>query len=313
VKTVLTNSPDEAADILRRGGLVAFPTETVYGLGADVFNEKAVAAIFKAKIRPADNPLIVHIADRSQIGLVASEVTEKASKLINAFFPGPLTIVLDRTDKVPYVATAGLETVGVRMPRDPLTHQFLLSCKTPVVAPSANLSGRPSPTTWQAVQEDLDSRIDCILVGGPTEIGIESTVIDCTGEVPILLRPGAIAINELEEIVPGIRSAGERDLLASHSPGMRHKHYSPVATVTLITPSEPIEFPPGSAYIGLNAREDNFAIKKVCGSVEEYARDLFEFFRQCDREGVTAIYSEVVAQMGIGAALMDRLRRASRR
>ena len=193
VKTVLTTSPDEAAEFIKRGGIVAFPTETVYGLGANVFDEKAVAKIFEAKRRPADNPLIAHIADIGQIGMLATEITESAKKFIDAFFPGPLTIVLRKTAKVPLIATAGLDTIGIRMPRSALAHQFLAACGTPVVAPSANLSGRPSPTTWQAVLEDLDGRIDCILQGDATEIGLESTVVDCTSAVPVILRGGSVS------------------------------------------------------------------------------------------------------------------------
>src|SRR5205085_2464416 len=161
---------------IKRSGVVAFPTETVYGLGANVFDETAITKIFEAKRRPADNPLIAHVSSIEQIGLLAAEITPKARQLISAFFPGPLTIVLKKTDAVPTIATAGLDTIGVRMPLNDLARRFIEACGMPLVAPSANLSGRPSPTTWQAVLEDLDGRIDCILQGDATEIGLESTV-----------------------------------------------------------------------------------------------------------------------------------------
>ena len=313
VKTLITDSPEEAAEFIRRGGIVAFPTETVYGLGANIFDESAIAKIFEAKRRPADNPLIVHIADKQQIELLAISPSDDARKLINKFFPGPLTVVLEKSSKVPLSATAGLNTVGVRMPRGPVTNNFLAACATPVAAPSANLSGRPSPTTWQAVLEDLDGRIDCILRGDPTEIGLESTVVDCTGKSPVVLRPGAVSIDELRTVVSEIRIAGEGHSTEARSPGMRHQHYSPTAMVRLVDAAEHIEPPPRTAYIGLHDRSENFELKKLCGTVEQYAHAVFEFFRECDRAGVRAIYCEAVDETGIGAALMDRLWRASDR
>jgi L-threonylcarbamoyladenylate synthase len=313
MKTVLTHSPVEAAEFIRSGGIVAFPTETVYGLGGDVFNETAIAKIFEAKRRPADNPLIVHIYDLSQIESLASEVSHDAKKLIEGFFPGPLTIVLKRSVRVPLIATAGLDTVGVRMPRNELAREFLSACETPVAAPSANLSGRPSPTTWQAVFEDLNARVDCILKGVATEIGLESTVVDCTGETPILLRPGSISVDELRRVIPSVIPASQSDRHAARSPGMRHRHYSPAAVVKLIEPGDAVDESTSSAYIGRSTRVEPFAVQKICRDVEEYARELFEFFRECDRLGIETIYCEKVSSDGIGTALMDRLRRAGER
>ncbi len=310
MKTVLTNDPIEAGEYIKRGGIVAFPTETVYGLGANVFDEKAVAKIFEAKRRPTDNPLIAHICEVGQIGTLATEITENAEKFIKSFFPGPLTIVLPKSDAVPSIATAGLNTIGVRMPRFELAHRFLAVCGAPVVAPSANLSGRPSPTTWQAVAEDLDGRLDCILQGDPTEIGLESTVVDCTGEVPLLLRQGVISLTQLQAVVPETRiyepTTGEQP----KSPGLKHKHYSPTARVIFVRVGDfAAEF--NSAYIGLRAPKEQYEIERVCKSVEEYAHAIFEFFRECDRQGINTIYCETVDETGIGAALMDRLRRAA--
>ncbi len=207
MRTVLTRSAAEAAQVIKKGGLAAFPTETVYGLGADVFNEAALGNIFAAKDRPADNPLIVHIASLEQIGLLTSAVTASAEKFIAAFFPGPLTLVLPKSGNVSSLATAGLDSVGIRMPGNRLAQEFLRLCATPVAAPSANLSGRPSPTTWQAVFEDLDGRIDCILQDEETEVGLESTVVDCTGEVPQVLRSGAVTLEQLREVVPETKAA----------------------------------------------------------------------------------------------------------
>jgi L-threonylcarbamoyladenylate synthase len=311
MKTEITDSADEAAEFIRAGGIVAFPTETVYGLGGDAFNEAAIARIFEAKRRPADNPLIVHIHDRGQIDDLASEVSPEAQKLIERFFPGPLTVVLKRSEGVPLIATAGLDSVGVRMPRYDLAQRFLKACDTPVAAPSANLSGRPSPTTWQAVREDLDGRVDCILKGDAAEIGLESTVVDCTGDIPVLLRPGSVSLDELRQVVPTIVAGSSTDTETARSPGMRHRHYSPAAVVKLLEPGQPIIDAASSAFIGLSSPPEPFALKKICQDADEYARELFEFFRECDRRAVKTIYCETVSPVGIGVALMDRLRRAS--
>jgi L-threonylcarbamoyladenylate synthase len=312
VKTLLTRSPERAAEFIKRGGIVAFPTETVYGLGADVFNESAVARIFEAKDRPVDNPLIAHVHDRGDISKVASDISTTARKLIFAFFPGPLTIVLSKAESVPLIATAGLETIGVRIPGRAIAQQFLDECGVPVVAPSANLSGRPSPTTWEAVYEDLNGRIDCILQDDATQIGIESTVVDCTSDPPVLLRKGAVSIERLREVVPDVQNlTSETSDAAVRSPGLRHKHYSPRAKVVIVHPTDSIcpGWPDG--YIGLSDPKTELRALRVCGSVDEYAHSLFEFFRDCYRAAVDTIYCEAVPEDGIGAALMDRLRRAA--
>ena len=298
--------------MIKRGGIVAFPTETVYGLGADVFNRDAIGSVFTAKLRPADNPLIAHISSVDQIGELATLITPSAQKLIAAFFPGPLTVVVPKTDRVPPNATAGLDTIGIRMPRSSPAKEFLAACGTAVVAPSANLSGRPSPTTWQAVLEDLDGRIDCILQGEPTEIGLESTVVDCTGDVPVLLRKGAISIEEVRGVVPETVAAADPSL-ELRSPGLRHKHYSPSAGVLLIGAHERLVTGPDTAYIGIAKSNglENLGLVRLCGTIEEYVHSVFEFFRECDRAGIKTIYCETVPETGLGAALMDRLRRAA--
>ncbi len=311
MRTTLTKDPDEAAAFIRSGGIVAFPTETVYGLGAAVFDESAVKRIFDAKRRPADNPLIAHIADLEQIHLLAAVIPTSAQKLIDTFFPGPLTIVLQKTDRVPLIATAGLNTIGIRMPRFALAHQFLTACGTPVAAPSANVSGRPSPTTWQAVAEDLEGRIDCILKGEATEIGLESTVVDCTSAVPVVLRSGSVTIEKLRDVVSEIKGINPAETGISKSPGMRHVHYSPRARVIITGSGEQDATEDDAAYIGISRPHTQFGIVMVATDVEDYARSLFEFFRECDRRGLGLIYCEPVEETGFGAALMDRISRAA--
>ena len=311
MKTLVTDSPTEAARFISAGGIVAFPTETVYGLGANVFDERAIEKIFAAKRRPSDNPLIVHVASPCQISLVASSIPETAQSLIKTFFPGPLTVVLPKRETVSSLASAGLSTIGVRMPKNTIANTFISECDTPIVAPSANLSGKPSPTTWQAVFEDLNGRVDCILKGDATEIGLESTVVDCTEDPPILLRPGAISMEQIQATVPSIQPiSGEQQEI--RSPGMRHQHYSPSAAVRLIYSGDSLAVDENSAFIGLHDRPSAFSVKRICGSVDEYARDVFEFFRECDRHQIATIYCEAITETGIGAALMDRLLRASK-
>lgn len=314
MKTILTTSAIEAAAFIERGGIVAFPTETVYGLGANVFDATAVAKIFEAKRRPADNPLIAHISTLEQIDTLASEIKADAELLINAYFPGPLTVVLKKRNTVPLIATAGLDTIGIRMPAFGLANEFLRACVVPIVAPSANLSGRPSPTTWEAVLEDLDGRIDCILKGDPTEIGLESTVVDCTSEVPILLRAGSVSLEQLRSIIPETRPMQTEPGEPARSPGMLHRHYSPRAKVVVIDPRSEIHADQSStrcSFIGLGIPAAGIELVKQCSSAEEYAHALFEFFRESDRRGIETIYCETVDGSGIGAALMDRLRRAA--
>lgn len=308
MKTLVTNSPPEAAAVIKAGGIAAFPTETVYGLGADIFNESAIEKVFRAKGRPADNPLIAHVSDVDQIARLTDFLTPAAERLLEAFAPGPLTVVVRRSPDVPLLATAGLDTIGIRMPRLPIAREFLAACGVPVVAPSANISGRPSPTTWQAVLEDLDGRIDCLLKGDGCEIGLESTVVDCTGEIAAVLRSGAISVEQIREVIPEVDFSQLTAEQASRSPGLRHRHYSPLARVVIgIAP--PLS--DNSAFIGLTRPNEYFRQTLICSGVAEYARSLFEFFRQCDRAGVEVIYCEPVDETGLGAALMDRIRRAA--
>lgn len=317
MNTLLTDDPEEAARILASGQLVAFPTETVYGLGADALDLDAVHAIFDAKGRPSDNPLIVHVASESDVAAVARDVSDAARVLMERFFPGPLTLILPKRDAVPDVVTAGLDTVGVRMPRHPVAMAFLEACGTPVAAPSANRSGRPSPTTWKAVYEDLDGRIACILKGGRTDAGVESTVVDCTTDPPAVLRPGAVSLEvlreALQEALPGteVRASGGEG--GARSPGTRHRHYAPDATVLLV--EGPDDAPTGLdvAYVGLDAPADpeSFGRVLVARDVEHYAHELFHYFRRADALGCRTIAAQIVPDEGLGRALNDRLRRAA--
>ena len=333
MKTFLTKSPTEAAEFIRRGGIVAFPTETVYGLGANVFDETAIAKIFAAKRRPDDNPLIAHVGNLEQIKLLVSEITPNAQKFIKAFFPAPLTLVLPKSEKVPLIATANLDTIGVRMPQNKIAQEFLKACETPLVAPSANLSGCPSPTNWQAVFEDLNGEIDCILQGAATEIGLESTVVDCASETPLILRSGAITLEQLQKIIPETRLYQVKESEAVRSPGLKHRHYSPRAKVVLVRGSRfkvqglrfkvsgsrflvqgsrfEIRGSKSEAFIGLSEPQSDFGLIKICVSVQEYAREVFAFFRECDNRNIEKIYCETVEKKGIGRALMDRLERSS--
>lgn len=313
MKTKITLSPSIAARFIQHGDVVAFPTETVYGLGASIVNEDAIKKIFEAKGRPADNPLIAHIADLQQLEQVTSQITPHAQRLIETFFPGALTLVLPKNQRVPASATAGLDTIGVRMPNHPIARQFLRACGVPLVAPSANLSGRPSPTTWLAVWDDLAGRIACILKGDQTKVGLESTVVDCVSRVPVVLRAGGVTLEQLRAVIPETTVADPHATEAPKSPGLKYRHYAPRAQVVFsILPPTSISTS-AAAYIGLEAPPQPELFKKIllCGSVEDYAHALFQFFRECDEAGVKTIFCQTVSEEGLGLALMDRLRRAA--
>jgi L-threonylcarbamoyladenylate synthase len=309
LQTKLTPDIEFAASFLRSGEVVAFPTETVYGLGGNAFDEKALRKIFAAKGRPADNPLIIHIGATEQLAEIVSQITPAAQRLIEAFWPGPLTVVLPKAERIPLLATANLQTVGVRAPAHPTANAFLRACGVPVAAPSANLSGRPSPTTWQAVAQDLDGRIACILQGGQTRVGLESTVVDCAGDTPHVLRAGAVTLEQLRAVLPAAQALTPDADAPARSPGLRHQHYAPRARVILV--ESPPDFNQKAAYIGLYTPACNFTQQRICRDTEEYAHELFAFFRECDENGVNIIYCQAVAEIGLGVALMDRIMRAA--
>lgn len=311
--TSLTTSPQVAAQFIKQGEVVAFPTETVYGLGANVFDEQAIRKIYEAKGRPSDNPLIAHIADIEQFKLLTEDLPPSAAQLSAAFFPAPLTLVVPKHASVPLIATAGLATIGVRMPKHELARAFIRACGVPLVAPSANLSGKPSPTTWQAVQADLAGKIACILQGEQTEVGLESTVVDCTGEVPVILRAGGITLEQLQTVIPTSRLAAADETNAPKSPGLKYRHYSPQARVRLIPPQTVVQTEASAAFIGLHlpAGNTHFQSVKICADVATYAHEVFSFFRTCDTAGIQEICCEMVEEKGLGLALMDRLKRAA--
>ena len=313
-ETLLTTDPREAARFIQRGELVAFPTETVYGLGADVFNESAIRKVFAAKGRPSDNPLIAHVWHQDQIKQLAARIPDDAQKLIDAFFPAPLTLVLPKHERVPLLASAGLSTIGVRMPRHELAREFIAACATPLVAPSANLSGSPSPTTWEAVAADLSGRIACILQGAQTDIGLESTVVDCSGDAPVVLRAGGVTLEQLQAVVPATRKANAADVAQPKSPGMKYRHYAPRAAVVMVNDASEVKGNERAAWIGLHAPlSTGWQVVRQCADVNAYAHELFALFRECDAQGVQTIYCEAVPEAGLGVALMDRIRRAAHR
>ena len=318
--TLLTDSPEEAASFVLAGEMAAFPTETVYGLGADAFCAAAVRKVFEAKGRPADNPLIAHVAEIGQIDRVADFSSGIARRLAARFFPGALTLVLPKRADVPLEVTAGLDTIGVRMPAQETARDFLRACGGPVAAPSANRSGRPSPTTWQAVLEDLNGRISCVLRGAPSVVGLESTVIDCTANPPRILRAGGVTLEALREVVPAMGQPRHDDAEPPRSPGLRHRHYAPTARIVLVdsAPSPPVGRVAG--YIGMDeagadTQSDSgkgWRLVERVATPEAYAHRLFDFMRRCDAAGADVIYCQIVEPAGIGAAIMDRLQRAAK-
>ncbi len=333
---VLTPTPEAlalASSLLRDGQLVAFPTETVYGLGANALDKDAVLSIFAAKGRPADNPLIVHIWDERQLdGLV--EIPPLARPLMAKYWPGPLTLLMPRTSAVPDAVTASLPTVAIRMPSHPVARAMLKACGLPIAAPSANRSGKPSPTLASHVLRDMDGIIPLILDGGPCEVGLESTVLDvCTGR-PCILRPGGVTQRMIEAVIGPTEIAGSvlRPLEqgeVARSPGMRYRHYAPEGQLTLVTGTEADVI----AALHVLCREAADAGRTACvlcfeehrealsacaphilGSIRDpatVASRLFDILRQLDDEGMSLIYSEVVPPEGVGLAVMNRLGRAA--
>lgn len=312
------SSISEAVQALKKGGIAAFPTETVYGLGANAFNAAAVNKIFKAKGRPSDNPLIVHIADIAQLKDVASEVPPLAHKLAQKFWPGPLTLVLPKNKRIPMRVTAGLNSVAVRMPDHPKALKLLKSFGSPVAAPSANTSGRPSPTRAEHVWEDLGNRVDAIVDGGECQYGLESTVLDLSGKLPRILRPGAIHREDIEKITGPLPSYTVSSRGAAASPGLRHKHYSPRCALHLFHlkyGEMPLEILGKKAGVLCHSKtkrpEWAHYFKRVSGGEKAYAKVLFAAFREAEQAGVDTLYAEALTPVGIGDAVMDRLLRAS--
>jgi L-threonylcarbamoyladenylate synthase len=319
--------PDDMKDavaVLRSGGLVAFPTETVYGLGADALNPVAVQKIFEAKGRPSDNPLIVHVASLEIAWHFTTEIADKGLQLAKRFWPGPLTLVVKRKAIVPDIVTAGLDTVAIRIPNHPVTLELLQRFESGIVGPSANISGRPSPTSAEHVYHDLNGKIDIILDAGPTTIGMESTVVDVTVDPPVILRIGGLCREEIEKEIGQTHRTSAQEMLR-RSPGTRHRHYAPKALIVLIPKNDRESFieqvnkmkENGKTIGAITYSEDLNVIETtryhliLSSSVERYGRNIFRALRELDSLDVDSMLVESVEEKGIGAAIMDRLVKAA--
>ena len=314
----------QAAQCIKEGGTVAFPTETVYGLGCDAFNPLAIDKVYKAKGRPSDNPLIVHIAKRNDVSKLAQTVSENAEKIMNAFWPGPLTVILKKRPEVPFRVTGGLDTVAIRLPADETARKLIEESGTFVAAPSANLSGSPSPTTAKHVADDLYGRIDYILAGDDSKIGLESTVVDMTSDVPVILRPGAITKEMLSGIIPEViyDPAFTNSADKPKSPGMKYKHYSPKASVEVVMGNKDkvTEYIQQTLKTHTNAGvlsfygvdyDDAVCVLSAGTTMEDYASSLFYNLRVFDEYKVSKIFAEFVELDGIGVAVKNRLFKAA--
>lgn len=313
-----------AAEIINNGGLVAFPTETVYGLGADGLNENAVKKIYEAKGRPSDNPLILHIQDISEIEPLTIEINSTAKKLMDTFWPGPMTLVFKKSAIVPPVISGGLDTVAIRLPENKVARELIRLSKTPIAAPSANTSGKPSPTKASHVFEDLNGRIDMIIDGGSCDIGLESTVIDVTTLSPVILRPGGVTFEDIYKLFPDVSYDKHltldtiTDTVKPRSPGMKYKHYAPEGELFILEGNiEKVQ-----KYI-LENSDENTAVFTFDGIDFDlpYVRSLgtsisgsklfFDLLRECDSNGITKIFALMPDKKGVGFALYNRMFKAA--
>ena len=324
---------EEAGKVIRNGGTVAFPTETVYGLGANALDDEAVKKIFIAKGRPQDNPLIIHVSTKEISGLV-KDVPEVAQKIIDKFWPGPLTVILEKKDIIPNVTSANLNTIGIRMPNSEIALKLIELAERPIAAPSANISGRPSPTEVERCVEDLNGRVDYIIGGESSDIGVESTIVDCTVNPPLVLRPGGITLEMLKEINPEIEldkalKSKPNDDFKPKAPGMKYKHYAPNAHLKIIKGKNEktieiineivenyIEKGNYVAILTTNENLNKFNNGKVISlgsenDLKEIAKNLFEALRKCDDLGVQYILCQGFEENGVGLAIMNRLNKAA--
>lgn len=321
----------QAADILKRGGIVAFPTETVYGLGANGLDEEAVKKIYKAKGRPSDNPLILHISSKEELSPLVKEIPHKAKACMERFWPGPLTLVFKKSDIIPDIITGGLDTVAIRMPDHPIAKKLISKSGLPIAAPSANLSGKPSPTKANHVIEDMMGKIDMILDGGDTGLGLESTVLDLSTEVPTILRPGGVTLEDLKVIIPNViqDSSITNKQDTPKSPGQKYRHYAPKADMLLFVGDidkvvEEInkrtkDLRESGRKVGIMATEETRNKYKdgkilVVGSREDketIAHNLFHILRSFDEAEVDIILAEGVSPDNIGMAIMNRMVKAA--
>lgn len=334
IRKIDVNNPDlevisEGARIIKNGGTVVFPTETVYGLGADALNEEAAKKIYKAKGRPSDNPLIVHISKRDDLLKITKGIPQKASLLMEKFWPGPLTLIFEKSDSVPRGTTGGLDTVAVRMPEHKVALMLIDKAETCIAAPSANVSGRPSPTMGEHVIEDLQGRVDMIIDAGSSGIGLESTIIDVTCEPPIILRPGFITYEMIKEIIGEVEVDSHKSTDKPKAPGMKYRHYAPKAEMSIVSGDfdEVIETINSLAKkkqesglkVGIIATEESrssyrhgsvFSIGKR-KSEKEIAKNLYALLRKFDNLKVDYIYCESFSDDNLGQAIMNRLEKAA--
>ena len=324
----------KAASVIKNGGLVAFPTETVYGLGANALDPIAVKKIYAAKGRPSDNPLIVHISNVNELYDIVENISEKAEKIITAFWPGPITIIFRKRELIPMETSGGLLTVAVRFPENETARFFIEKCGVPIAAPSANSSGKPSPTKAEHVKFDLDSKIDMIIDGGGCKFGLESTIIDVSSEIPCLLRPGSVTKAMIEEVIGEINvdkavleklNENERP----KAPGMRYKHYSPKADVKIVKGNSVDVARKINAIVRENTIKgiktgviatkqtkdmykcDNILIIGSLNNPEEIASNLFDVLRRCDSLEISQVFVEAFDEDGVGMAIMNRLKKAA--
>lgn len=326
LREINNESLEKMGEIIRSGGLVAFPTETVYGLGANAYDDEAVKSIYIAKGRPSDNPLIVHISKIEDVSKVAREIPENAEKLMDAFAPGPFTMILKKQPDISDTVTAGLDTVGVRIPSDEIARAFIKAASVPVAAPSANLSGKPSPTTAEHVIDDMNGRIDAIICGRESDVGVESTIIDLTGDVPVILRPGGITMEDVIKVCGSCQL--DKHILTSvleseqpKCPGMKYKHYSPDAEVTVVEGREEyanneiirlteISRKEGKK-VGVLAKADggfcaDYFISTGCDSCS-FSKILFSALREFDKVGMDEVFVQFSDSDGVGLAVKNRL------
>ena len=331
-----TTNTDElkiVCNLIKNGEIVIFPTETVYGIGANAYDEKAVGKIFMAKGRPSDNPVIVHISDKKTISEIAREVTEVEQKLIDAFMPGPFTLILNKTDKIPDIVSGGLPTVAVRMPDNVIARGIITFSGVPIAAPSANISGRPSGTSVEDIRQELEGKVSAIVDGGETQIGLESTVVRVINEVPHILRPGKITPEEIRDVIGSVEfSKGIFEPVDENekveSPGMKHKHYAPKTPAELVyckvdgtlifELNRMVKYYKGDVVIlGFEEHKNNIVVSKhrfiSLGSknnLEEVAQNLYSALRKADELGGQIILIEGVEKRGLGIAIMNRLLRS---
>lgn len=319
--------------LINNGEIVIFPTETVYGIGANAFDEKAVAKIFKAKGRPSDNPLIVHIAEKSSIKNIAKDITEVEQKLIDNFMPGPFTLILKKTEKIPNLVSAGLDTVAIRMPNNEIAKQIIINAGVPISAPSANISGKPSGTTVADIRNELENKVSAIIDGGESEIGLESTVVKVIDEIPYILRPGKITPEDIKNVIgkvefgKGVFEKVKEDEKVE-SPGVKHKHYAPSTPAKMIYSENDVdltnyinniikEYDGDCVVVGfdqhkakIDVLENKFINLGSKDNLEQIAQNIYSAIRKADKIGSKIIIIEGVKKEGLGIAIMNRLLRS---